>query len=101
MKPKHILIAFALSFSVGVTFAQVSVESIAAGRDEIREYSEDLDIVLPPWIAFPSVSQYDLFWRMGLGEDYMTKWLKCYLNSDQTLYQAKFPATAEWEGIYD
>lgn len=70
-------------------------------REKIKSYSENPDVVLPPWIAFPSVSQYDIFWRMGLGEEYLTEWSKYYLSNDKKNYRNRFPEVAEWEGIYD
>ncbi|WP_324760213.1 NADAR family protein [Sphingobacterium thalpophilum] len=70
-------------------------------RDELKFYSEDVDIVLPPWIAFPKINQFDLFWRMGLGEEYITQWAKFYLKSDKEVYQRLFPENEDWEGIYD
>jgi N-glycosidase YbiA len=70
-------------------------------RDEIQKHSNNPDLVLPPWVAFPFISQNDLFWRMGLGEDYLTQWAKFYLKSDKAWYKVIFPETEDWKGIYD
>lgn len=70
-------------------------------RTEVQKYSKDPDLVLPPWIAFPSTSQHDLFWGMGLGEIYLTSWATYYLESDQKEYQRLFPENEDWEGIYE
>jgi len=70
-------------------------------RDEILKQVNDVSVVLPPWISFPTLSQFDLFWRMGLGEEYLTQWSKFYLMSDRMEYRSKFPESKEWEGIYD
>lgn len=70
-------------------------------RNEIQLPSNDPELVLPPWISFPSVSRYDIFWRMGLGEDYITQWAMFYQKTDQTLYKTMFPATTEWSVIYE
>ncbi|AIJ38925.1 Putative cytosolic protein [Flavobacterium psychrophilum] len=70
-------------------------------REEIAKFIDDVLEVLPPWIAFPTINQFDLFWRMGLGEEYLTQWSRYYLNTDQVKYKKKFPETNEWEGIYD
>ncbi len=70
-------------------------------RDELLEQVEDELVVLPPWIAFPTISQYDLFWRMGLGEEYITQWSKYYLASNKVEYRKKYPETKEWENVYD
>jgi N-glycosidase YbiA len=70
-------------------------------REKIKKYSEDTNTILPPWIAFPSVSQYDTFWRMGLGEEYLIQWSKYFLSSNRSAYMEKFPEVAEWTGIYE
>lgn len=70
-------------------------------REIIINLSPEVSMVLPPWIAFPKVSQYDLFWRMGLGEDYLSKWAKYYLNcEDKEKYRKHFPENIDWEDIY-
>ncbi len=70
-------------------------------RDEVQKHSKDPDLVLAPWIAFPLISQNDLFWRMGLGEEYLTQWAEFYLQSDREYYRKVFPENKDWEGIYD
>jgi ribA/ribD-fused uncharacterized protein len=51
-------------------------------RDKINLLSSNSEEVLPPWIAFPETDQFDLFWRMGLGEEYLSQWSKYYLNCE-------------------
>lgn len=70
-------------------------------RDKLLKEVEDEKVVLPPWIAFPEISQNDLFWRMGLGEEYLTQWAKYYLSTNNINYRKKYPETKDWEGIYD
>ncbi len=70
-------------------------------REAIRNLSKNKGEVLPPWISFPNISQYDMFWRMGLGEEYLLKWYKYYLTTNSKIYQEKFPEDIEWKGIYD
>lgn len=71
-------------------------------RESIKTYSDDKNLVLPPWIAFPNISQFDGFWRMGWGEDYITTWAKYYLNCEnRDDYKRKFPEEIEWEGVYE
>jgi ribA/ribD-fused uncharacterized protein len=70
-------------------------------RDELLKQVDGDLVVLPPWIAFPTISQYDLFWRMGLGEEYLTQWSKYYLVTDKIEYKNKYPENKEWEGIYE
>lgn len=70
-------------------------------RDELFNEIEEVFVVLPPWIAFPAMDQYDLFWRMGLGEEYLTQWAQYYLATDQIKYKEKYPEPSDWAGIYD
>jgi N-glycosidase YbiA len=70
-------------------------------RSEMQKFSEDPDLILPPWIAFPSIGQFDMFWRMGLGEEYLTQWAKYYLETDKVKYRQLFPENIDWEGIFD
>ena len=70
-------------------------------RNMVKHYSEDPNLVLPPWIAFPSIDQYDLFWRMGLGEDYLIQWMEYYQVSDEKSYRLLFPENDDWKDFYD
>lgn len=70
-------------------------------RDVVKEHSDNPDLVLPPWIAFPSVNQNDLFWGMGIGEDYFTQWARFYVESNKELYKKIFPVNEEWGDIYE
>ena len=70
-------------------------------RSELQAISANVDLVLPPWITFPNMSQQDLFWRMGFGEDYITQWASFYYETDMKMYQQNFPETSEWVGFYD
>ena len=70
-------------------------------RDDINKISNDVELVLPPWISFSNISQYDLFWRMGLGEGYLEQWFRYLSNIDTIYYKFKFPEPKDWEGIYD
>jgi len=71
-------------------------------RDDIKDISSDPNIILPPWIPFPSINQNDLFWRMGLGEQYITEWAEYYLHlPENSIYIKTFPEHKDWEGIYD
>lgn len=70
-------------------------------RGQIREISSEINLILPPWIAFPTISQFDTFWRMGLGENYLTYWAKYYLAlEDKKKYEKMFPPNINWVGIY-
>lgn len=70
-------------------------------RKELINISSDPNIILPPWIAFPSLESEDMFWRMGLGENYIYKWSRYYLSIDNKIeYQIKFPELPNWQGTY-
>lgn len=70
-------------------------------RSKLRSIHNDADLVFPPWIAFPGIDQADMFWRMGLGEEYMTKWSN-YFKSITTKkeYKIAFPQPNDWDKFY-
>ncbi len=70
-------------------------------RKNVQIHSSDANLVLPPWIAFPAIEKYDMFWRMGLGENYIDQWTAYYLKTDQERYKQLFPENENWEGAYD
>ncbi|MES2485185.1 MAG: NADAR family protein, partial [Bacteroidota bacterium] len=44
----------------------------------------------PPWLRFPDVSCNDMFWRMGVGESYLTEFSKYFLllnERDKKIYE--------------
>ncbi len=77
-------------------------ELLMSLRDEINNLNNDIVLVLPPWIAFPNISQYDIFWQMGLGANYLEKWAKYYLNlPNPQVYQEQFIPHSDWSDIYE
>ncbi len=71
-------------------------------RSSLRELNEDPEIVLPPWLAFPGTVQSDMFWRMGIGENYMYQWSRYYLSLiDQLSYRQSFPVPDKWQDFFD
>ncbi|WP_461451243.1 NADAR family protein [Mucilaginibacter sp.] len=69
-------------------------------REELSLISPEPDMIFPPWIAFPSVDQADMFWRMGLGENYLLK-LNTYMTKyGREEYVTKFPEPEEWRSFY-
>ena len=69
-------------------------------RAELSSISPDPDLIFPPWIAFPSTDQADMFWRMGLGENYLLK-LNMYMTKHgREEYMTKFPEPEEWKSFY-
>ena len=71
-------------------------------RDELKSVNSDSDIVLPPWLAFPDIDQHDMFWRMGLGENYMYVWSRYYLALENKLsYHQLFREPESWRGFFE
>jgi N-glycosidase YbiA len=73
-------------------------------RTELLSIQSEQEWVLPPWLAFPEVSPIDMFWRMGLGEQYMYVWIKWFGQQSlniQEIYMKNFPAKSEWENFYE
>lgn len=70
-------------------------------RNSLNAFSTDSNLILPPWIAFPTTSPYDMFWRMGRGEDYICMWAKYLTSTNEETYQHLFPPPQDWENAYD
>ena len=76
-------------------------------RDFLRDfgYFENLKIKLEaPWQRFPqNRDPYDLFWRMGKGEDFLDKFFEQYnrlTTRDQNIYRLTHPAPTSWPDFY-
>ena len=70
-------------------------------RAELKSINSDPDIILPPWLAFSEIDQHDMFWRMGLGENYMYLWSRYYLASEnKSTYHKLFPEPESWSGFF-
>lgn len=75
---------------------------LVEAREALRKINKDPKLTLPPWLAFPHIDSKDMFWRMGIGENYMYLWSRYYLShEDQMAYQSTFPPTGSWKGFYD
>ncbi len=66
--------------------------------------SENQNILLPPWLAYPEIERHSIGWRMGGGEDYMGKWHRWYQKlpakkSDE--YRQLFPEPPTWKGFWN
>ena len=73
-------------------------------RLELKESLAVPTIPLPPWKSFPSLSPIDMFWRMGRGESYLTRWVKAFSeasNIEQESYMLTYPEPNDWIGFYD
>lgn len=66
-------------------------------RDSYEEY--DGKFYLPQWVVYPKISPSDMFWRMGVGEDYIYKlyaWAKKWGNKATQEYKNYFIPPKEW-----
>lgn len=60
-------------------------------------------LMAPPWLKFPQLSRYDMFWRMGDGEVYRLRFAEWYSAMDddgKARYRAIFPAPKGWLNYY-
>jgi len=71
-------------------------------REELKLVNPNIDVILPPWLAFPEVDQKDMFWRMGLGENYLYVWSRYYLTlKNKSNYHKQFPEPENWIGFFE
>ena len=81
--------------------------ALMATRDFLTEFGhfKELDnSVQPPWTKFPTIDSSDMFWRMGMGEDYLNEFVKYYLklsDKEKIIYKLTNPEPFEWIGFYD
>ena len=71
-------------------------------RNSLPEYTGNF--YLPQWLAYPDVHPYDIFWRMGIGEDYVMKygkWLYSISKEAQREYRRYFKPPKGWEDWED
>lgn len=57
----------------------------------------------PPWLAFPTIPQGSIGWRMGDGETFLMTWDRWYRKiskEERIKYQANHPEPESWEGFY-
>jgi ribA/ribD-fused uncharacterized protein len=72
-------------------------------RSEVLNKYRHPEWFLPPWLAFPNISAQDMFWRMGLGEDYMYQWVTWFNSQSpdiQIRYQDTFLPVDDWHDFY-
>ena len=76
-------------------------------RERIERFENELKHTppVPPWIKYPDYSRYDMFWRMGVGETYISEYISPYfqLSTKQAIqeYRKKYPEPNSWSGWYD
>ena len=58
---------------------------------------------LPPWLEYPNIPRYDIWWRMGNSEDYWHSFwaeFRKLTPTEQKWYQQDFPEPHGWTGVY-
>ena len=58
----------------------------------------------PPWLAYPALQRGSIGWRMGYGEDYLTRffsWYDVLPEKEQAAYRRLFPEPITWRGWWD
>lgn len=71
-----------------------------------KRFENELRIAppLPPWKKHPDHQSGSMFWRMGVGEEYLTDYFSVYLKyaSEDELkaYKLKYPAPRGWQDWY-
>ncbi len=70
-------------------------------RDTLQTLTNGVDLVLPPWLAFPGIDSLDMFWRMGSGDSYLDTLYEYFKNSDKEKYIEQFPPPKDgWVDFY-
>lgn len=67
-------------------------------------FSDLKDMADLPWKVYPNVDPFDIFWRMGKGEDIITAFSKYYSklsDRDQMTLRLTNPAPYNWKTFYD
>lgn len=62
------------------------------------------NLLPPPWIKFPFLSEFCIGWRMGYGEEYKFRfgeWFNSLSKSDQSEYRTLFPEPIFWSSWWD
>ncbi|MCO7187186.1 MULTISPECIES: hypothetical protein [unclassified Pseudoalteromonas] len=59
---------------------------------------------IPPWEKYPEHEPGSLFWRMGIGEEYLTDYIGVYFEhssqAEINAYKLKYPEPPDWAGWY-
>jgi ribA/ribD-fused uncharacterized protein len=81
--------------------------ALMATRDFLKEFGHFNPLekaIQTPWTKFPNVDSSDMFWRMGIGEDYLTEFSKFYqslTDREKMIYKLTNPQPYEWTDFYD
>ncbi|MCI8372140.1 MAG: NADAR family protein [Lachnospiraceae bacterium] len=69
-----------------------------------RTAEQTATLMPPPWLACPEIERYSIGWRMGYGEDYLSrfsKWLAELSQEERMEYQNLFPEPVTWSGWWE
>lgn len=76
-------------------------------RDFLKEFGHFKPLENPmqsPWTKFPNIDNHDMFWRMGMGEDYLIQFYNYYdelTEKEKTIYRLTNPAPYDWTDTYE
>jgi ribA/ribD-fused uncharacterized protein len=79
---------------------------LMAARDfliDVGDFRYATTAMLPPWKKFPTFDPWNIFWRMGDGEQHiidLAKYLQSLPERDQLIYELTHPATGDWADFY-
>lgn len=69
-------------------------------RTQLKNLCPEVNWPFPPWVAFPEIDPEDMFWRMGLGDDFSYSWVQWFHSQDKAIqlqYRKCFPPNEGWE----
>ena len=64
---------------------------------------DDEGLMVPPWAKYPNIPLGSIGWRMGLGEDYLHRFMDWYKSSRGDVkkrVQDKYKAEGNWKRFY-
>lgn len=70
---------------------------------ELQTEGEKMKYMTPIWLRYPEVEPDSIEWRMGLGEEYIARWIawKKQLSADEKReYEELFPVPVLWHGYF-
>lgn len=76
-------------------------------RDFLRQFGQFHTLQnakQPPWFKFPDKDSMDMFWRMGVGEEYLIEFGDYYNHlseREQKIYQLTHPEPYQWRNFYN
>lgn len=81
--------------------------ALMGARDFLREHGHFDKMEAPvdiPWVAHPGIHPYEMFWRMGGGEDLMMRfwtWYEQFNQHGQTIFKLTNPVPFAWRETFD